>query len=107
MSRLQEELAKRADAPRPYTAAEQASLDRYTERMTKFKNLARNKDFAEYLKLEAEMNDPKIVIAHKCSDVTCESLKQKIRDFWNRQRLLTKLQESDGRPHTKPHRASR
>jgi hypothetical protein len=92
MSRLQEELRRRA-TPRGRTATEAEILKTYDARVAKFRTLFRNKDFAEYLKLEAEMNDPKIVIALKCADPVCESLKQKIRDFWNRQRVLAKLQE--------------
>lgn len=95
MSRLQDELARRA-APRPHTTAEAESLEKFEARMSRFRALSKNKDFAEYLKLEAEMNDPKIVVAYKCTDPACESLKQKIRDFWNRQRVLAKVQASHG-----------
>lgn len=92
MSRLQEELQRRATT-HGRTTAETEILNTYDARVSKFRTLLRNKDFAEYLKLEAEMNDPKIVIAHKCTDPLCESLKQKIRDFWNRQRVLAKVAE--------------
>lgn len=97
MSRLQEELQKRQQGP-VRSPDELKILEKYQERVAKFRNLFKNKDFGEYLKLEAEMNDPRIVIAHKCSDATCESLKQKIRDFWNRQRVLEKLKTNGTAP---------
>jgi hypothetical protein len=109
MSRLQEELQKRQAGP-IRSADELKILERYEERVGKFQKLFANKDFAEYLKLEEEMNDPRIVIAYKCSDPQCESLKAKIRDFWNRQRVLAKLKGTNGtalRTHPEPHRASR
>jgi hypothetical protein len=106
MSRLHDELQKRAQPVR--SPHDQAILDKFQDRVAKFKNLFKNKDFAEYLKLEAEMNDPKIVIAHKCSDPVCESLKQKIRDFGNRQRVMEKL-KANGTAGTgaQSHRAPR
>lgn len=88
MSRLQDELAKRVAAPRPYTDAEQAIRQKYEARKASLGKLAKNKDFLEYLKLEEEMNNPQIVIAHKCSDPVCEGLKAKIRDFQSRKKLL-------------------
>lgn len=91
MSRLQDELHRREAVPPMRTPAEEAVLLRYQDRVTKFQALMKNKDFAEYLKFEAEMNDPKIVIAYKCTDPTCESVKQKIRDYWNRLRVLEKV----------------
>ena len=107
MSRLHDELQKRNQAP-IRTPTEQAILEKYEERVSKFHKLFANKDFAEYLKLEAEMNDPMIVIAHKCSDPVCEGLKMKIRDFRNRQRVLAKLKEPiNGRHHRQSDRASR
>ena len=97
MSRLRDELQKRT-TQETRTPAELESLKRFDERVNKFKKLFANKDFAEYLKLEEEMNDPRIVVAHKCSDPVCESLKAKIRDFWNRQRVLAKLKGGNGTP---------
>lgn len=88
MTRLQKELEKRAAEPRTYTDAEQAIRKKYDERKASLGNLAKNKDFLEYLKLEEEMNNPQIVIAHKCSDPTCEGLKAKIRDYQARKKLL-------------------
>jgi hypothetical protein len=106
VSRLHDELQKRSQPVR--SPHDQAIIDQFQERVTKFRNLFKNKDFAEYLKLEAEMNDPKIVIAHKCSDPVCESLKQKIRDFGNRQRVMEKLKANGTeRPSAQSHRASR
>lgn len=108
MSRLQAELQKRQAAEPSYTEAEAEIRQRFEARKASLQKLQGNKDFQEYLLLEAEMNDPKIVIAHVCSDATCESLKKKIRDYWKRQRLLEKVQEMDGqRPRTQSHRASR
>lgn len=105
MSRLQDELQKRTGAP-VRSPHDQAMLNQFQERVTKFRKLFQNKEFAEYLKLEAEMNDPKIVIAHKCSDPVCESLKQKIRDFGNRQRVMEKLKANGTtRTGTQSHRA--
>jgi len=95
MSRLQDSLAERVKLAMR-TPAELDILKKYEERTTKFRKLFQNKDFAEYLKLEEEMNDPRIVIAYHCSDAHCESLKAKIRDFWTRQRVLNKLKESNG-----------
>lgn len=92
MTRLHDELQRRAE-PTGRTPAEAAILEKYEARVAKFRALFRNKDFAAYLQLESEMNDPKIVIAYKCSDPLCESLKQKIRDFWNRQRVMDKLKD--------------
>lgn len=100
MSRLEEELAARVKMDLR-TPAQQAVIQAYEQRITKFKKLFANKEFEEYLKLEAEMNDPKIVIAHKCSDPACEALKQKIRDFWNRQRVLDKLRPTNGTQRTR------
>lgn len=100
MSRLNDELLRRSaqqGIPRERTPDELAAIKRFDERIGKFKKLLANKEFAEYLQLEAEMNDPKIVIAHKCTDPVCESLKQKIRDFWNRQRVLEKVSNGAGR----------
>ena len=88
MSRLQDELKKRMDAPRTYTEAEQAIRDKYDARKESLSKLAKNKDFLEYLKLEEEMNNPQIVIAHKCSDPVCEGMKAKIRDYQSRKKLL-------------------
>lgn len=108
MSRLQEELQKRQQAEPSYTDAEAEIRRRYEARKASLQKLQANKDFQEYLQLEAEMNDPKIVIAHVCHDPVCESLKKKIRDYWQRQRLLEKVQERDGpRPRPQSHRASR
>lgn len=88
MSRLQQELDKRATEPRTYTDAEVAIRKKYEERKASLCKLAKSKDFLEYLKLEEEMNNPQIVIAHKCSDPTCEGLKNKIRDYQARKKLL-------------------
>lgn len=95
MSRLQDELAKRA-GQETRSPAELDTLKRYEARVNTFHKLFANKDFAEYLKLEAEMNDPRIVVAHKCSDPVCEALKMKIRDFQNRQRVMDKLKGTNG-----------
>lgn len=96
MSRLQDRLqARRLDEPLR-TPAEQAAITAYQERVASFQKLFHNKDFTAYLQLEEEMNDPKIVIAHKCSDVTCEALKQKIRDYWNRRKVLEKVKGLNG-----------
>ena len=96
MSRLQEELQKRAVAPRTYTEAEEAIRSRYETRKASLLALSKNKDFKTYLQLEAEMNNPDIVIAHKCSDPICEGLKAKIRDYRTRQRLLATIQTQNG-----------
>lgn len=88
MSRLQDELTKRAQEPRPYTDAERAIREKYTARKASLATLLKNKDFKEYLQLEEEMNNPQIVIAHKCSDPVCEGLKAKIRDYQARKKLL-------------------
>ena len=107
MSRLQDALNQRAAAlPTERTPAEQAILDKFQERVGRLQSLVKNKDFAEYLKLEAEMNDPKIVIAHKCSDPICESLKAKIRDFWKRQLVLQKVTTNGAGARTQPRRAA-
>ena len=98
MSRLHEELSKRAGRV-SHTPEEAAILQRYEQRVEKFKKLMASSDFQEYLKLEAEMNDPRIVIAHKCTDPVCESMKTKIRDFWQRQRVLEKVSTHGTRPH--------
>jgi hypothetical protein len=90
MSRLQDELSKRATKP-GYTQAEQDTMERFNKRVSSLQTLLKNKDFKEYLKLEEEMNDPKIVIAHDCSDSTCMALKRKVRDFWNRKKVLDKV----------------
>lgn len=103
MSRLQKELDKRAAEPRTYTEAEQAIRQKYEERKVCLTNLTKNKDFKEYLKLEEEMNNPQIVIAHKCSDPVCEGLKAKIRDYQARKKLL--LAVIDAGNHSKPTRA--
>lgn len=96
MSRLQDRLQDRFNAEPVRTPAEQAALDRYNERIASFSKLFANKDFEAYLKLEEEMNDPKIVIAHKCTDTTCEALKQKIRDYWNRRKVMEKVKVQHG-----------
>lgn len=88
MSRLREELDKRAATPPTYTQAEQAIRAKYAARKESLSKLTKNKDFQEYLKLEEEMNNPQIVIAHKCSDPVCEGLKAKIRDYQARKKLL-------------------
>jgi hypothetical protein len=90
MKPLYVKLQERAESPEDYEAQVRA---RYEAKKASLVNLAGNKDFKAYLTIEAEMNDPKIVIAHDCSDPVCMSLKRKIRDFWKRQRLLEKLQE--------------
>lgn len=104
MSRLQKELDKRAAEPRSYTDAELAIREKYEARKASLVNLTKNKDFKEYLKLEEEMNNPQIVIAHKCSDPVCEGLKAKIRDYQARKKLL--LTVIDAGNHSEPHRAS-
>ena len=91
MSRLQDELQKRAGAPTPYEQAQQKIIARFEERTKAFLSLLKNKDFKEYLKLEEEMNDPMIVVAHDCSDSVCMAMKRKIRDFRKRQQVLEKV----------------
>lgn len=90
MSRLEDELRKRTEQ-RTVPQIEDDIRKRYEARKGKLAKLAKSKDFQEYLKLEEEMNDPKIVVAHKCTDPVCESLKAKIRDFWKRRQLLEKV----------------
>jgi hypothetical protein len=105
MSRLQQELNKRAQEPRTYTDAERAIKDKYDARKASLVSLSKNKDFKEYLKLEEEMNNPQIVIAHKCGDPVCEGLKAKIRDYQARKKLL--LAVLDAGNYCEPPRASR
>jgi len=98
MSRLQEEMAARARAESPQMKAQQEALEKYQTRVATFTNLAKNKDFKEWLKLEEEMNDPKIVIAHDCTDSTCMALKRKIRDYWQRKRIFEAAVTNGTRP---------
>lgn len=91
MSRLQEELEKRSAQQTPHTKAQLETLQKFEQRVGSLRTLLKNKDFREYLKLEEEMNDPRIVIAHDCTDSTCMALKRKVRDFWNRQKVLQKV----------------
>ena len=95
MSTLHEKLQRRAESPEDYQAQ---VLERFQARKASLLKLSTNKDFKEYLKLEEEMNDPKIVIAHDCTDPVCMGLKRKIRDFWKRKRLLEKLHENGKAP---------
>lgn len=101
MSRLQDELRKREAAQTPYTQAQEKILERFATRTSAFANLLKNKDFKEYLKLEEEMNDPMIVVAHDCSDSVCMAMKRKIRDFRKRQQVLEKV-GSNGATGTRP-----
>lgn len=91
MSRLQDEIDKRNATVSPEMAARLDSLKSFEERVQSLGTLLKNKDFRTYLKLEEEMNDPRIVIAHDCTDSTCMALKRKVRDFWNRQKVLDKV----------------
>jgi hypothetical protein len=92
MSRLQDELKKRAE-PRPYTEAEQEIRKRFEADKKNLRAIQAHKGFQKYLQIEEEMNDPRLVIAHKCSDPTCESMKAKIRDFQKRKQMLAKVLE--------------
>jgi len=92
MSRLQDELQKRREPPKR-TPAEEATIKKYQDRISRLRKLVKNKDFEEYLKLEEEMNDPRIVIAHRCTDATCEALKHKIREYWKRQQVMKRVQD--------------
>lgn len=92
MSRLTEELKKRAE-PRVYSDAERAILARYEADKKNLKELQAHKGFQKYLQIEEEMNDPRLVIAQKCSDPACEALKAKIRDFQKRKQMLAKVLE--------------
>ena len=87
MSRLHDELEKRMKG-RTLTPPEQDAIDKYNLRVASFQSLLKNKEFREYLKLEEEMNDPKIIVAHDCSDPVCMALKRKVGDFWNRKKVL-------------------
>ena len=98
MSRLQEEMAARARRESPQTKAQQEALEKFATRCQQFTSLSKNKEFKEWLKLEEEMNDPKIVIAHDCTDSQCMALKRKIRDYWQRKRIFEAAVTNGTRP---------
>jgi hypothetical protein len=95
--KLNEKLQQRAANPQEY---EQQVAGLYNAKKASLQKLSSNKDFQVYLQIEAEMNDPKIVIAHNCTDAICMSLKHKIRDYWKRSRLLEKIQGGPRESHS-------
>jgi hypothetical protein len=98
VNKVAEKMQQRAANPQEYEAQAKA---RYAEREAALRRLSGNKDFLHYQQIEAEMHDPRIVIAHKCSDPTCESLKQMIRNYWKLNRAMDKVQErpANGQSH--------
>ncbi len=100
MSKVHEKMQQRAESTNPEDYRTQMIAKAHA-RSALFGKLFASKEFQEYLKFEEEMYNPEIVVAYKCTDATCESMKKNIRLFRQRRKALDSTRtKAHGQSHS-------